>query len=261
MQTAESDTWEVLAVRYGRATPPRDIDYFVWVIRNAAQTILVDCGFDDPSARRRGRRALGDVPALLRKAAIEPADVKSVILTHLHFDHSGCMGAFPSAHFYLQSANLHTAVGPSMSYEFLRSPYDVEHVKEVIDLLYAGRATLYDGDAEFLPGITLHRIDGHATGLQCVRVKTKRGYVVIASDAAPLFDHYMEYIVPEAHIDATAMLKGYDRLRSLATSVDHIVPGHDRDVCNIYPTREGSDYVFELHEPVARSVAKAGERR
>jgi glyoxylase-like metal-dependent hydrolase (beta-lactamase superfamily II) len=35
---------------------------------------------------------------------------------------------------------------------------------------------------ELAHGITVHKIGGHSKGLQCVRVKTRRGYVVIASD-------------------------------------------------------------------------------
>ena len=40
-------------------TRPHPIDYFVWVIRNAKRTILVDCGFDEAEGRqaRPQRRA------------------------------------------------------------------------------------------------------------------------------------------------------------------------------------------------------------
>jgi hypothetical protein len=32
----------------------------------------------------------------------------------------------------------------------------------------------------FAPGVSVHRIGGHTAGLQCVRVYTQRGWVVLA---------------------------------------------------------------------------------
>ena len=45
----------------------------------------------------------------------------------------------------------------------------------------------HDGESELAPGITLHHVGGHTKGLQVVRVKTRRGHVVLASDAAHLY--------------------------------------------------------------------------
>jgi glyoxylase-like metal-dependent hydrolase (beta-lactamase superfamily II) len=51
------------------------------------------------------------------------------------------------------------------------------------------RATFHDGASEVAPGLTVHYIGGHSKGLQCVRVKTRRGYVVLAADATHLYAH------------------------------------------------------------------------
>src|SRR5690606_25539503 len=37
---------------------PMPMDYFVWVVRNAERTIVVDTGFTEPMARKRGRTHL-----------------------------------------------------------------------------------------------------------------------------------------------------------------------------------------------------------
>lgn len=64
-----SEPYEVLAVEYARATRPsrdfyvfpdphdgpRPIAYYLWVIRNAARTIVVDTGFGPEAADRRKR--------------------------------------------------------------------------------------------------------------------------------------------------------------------------------------------------------------
>ena len=53
-------------------------------------------------------------------------------------------------------------------------------------------STSTTASSEIAPGITVHQVGGHAKGLQSVRVKTKRGYVVLASDACHLYSHIDE---------------------------------------------------------------------
>ena len=53
--------------------------------------------------------------------------------------------------------------------------------------VYAGRVRFHDGDAELFPGISVHLIGGHTMGLQVVRVATRRGWVVLASDASHFY--------------------------------------------------------------------------
>jgi glyoxylase-like metal-dependent hydrolase (beta-lactamase superfamily II) len=71
-----------------------------------------------------------------------------------------------------------------MCHHGLNHPYDVDNVVAMVRRVYEGRVTFHDGATELAPGITLHRVGGHARGLQVVRVKTARGHVVLASDAA-----------------------------------------------------------------------------
>jgi glyoxylase-like metal-dependent hydrolase (beta-lactamase superfamily II) len=42
------------------------------------------------------------------------------------------------------------------------------------------------------PGITLHRVGGHTRGLQIVRVHTRRGWVVLAADAAHFYANWQQ---------------------------------------------------------------------
>ena len=69
------DIYEVFARRYGhsdRRSPenfiggdahdvPMPLDYYNWVIRNDARTIVVDTGFDQASANKRKRELLRPV--------------------------------------------------------------------------------------------------------------------------------------------------------------------------------------------------------
>jgi glyoxylase-like metal-dependent hydrolase (beta-lactamase superfamily II) len=71
--------------------------------------------------------------------------------------------------------------------------------------------------------------------LQCVRVKTKRGIVVIASDCCHLYSHLDEGRVFPITYSVGDTLEGYKTLKKLASSRHHIVPGHDPEVLKIYP--------------------------
>ena len=91
------------------------------------------------------------------------------------------------------------------------------------------------GNFELFPAATLHLIGGHTMGLQVVRVSTRRGWVVLASDASHFYAN-MEQQRPFPIVwSVTDMVAGYDRLRSLAASPGHIIPGHDPLVLERYP--------------------------
>jgi hypothetical protein len=68
-----------------------------------------------------------------------------------------------------------------------------------------------------------------------VRVKTKRGYVVIASDCCHLYSHIDEGRVFPITYSVGDTLEGYKTLQKLASSRHHIVPGHDPTVLDLYP--------------------------
>jgi glyoxylase-like metal-dependent hydrolase (beta-lactamase superfamily II) len=93
----------------------------------------------------------------------------------------------------------------------------------------------HDGHDTLVPGVTLHHIGGHSKGLQCVRVKTARGHVVLAADATHLYNHVNEGRVFPITYSVAETLEGYATLKRLADSIDHIVPGHDPQVLERYP--------------------------
>jgi glyoxylase-like metal-dependent hydrolase (beta-lactamase superfamily II) len=81
----------------------------------------------------------------------------------------------------------------------------------------------------------VHFVGGHTMGLQMVRVWTKRGWVVLASDAAHLYAN-IEQVRPYPIVHNVAdMLAGYQRAYALASSPRHVIPGHDPLVLKRYP--------------------------
>ena len=72
-------------------------------------------------------------------------------------------------------------------------------------------------------------------GLQCLRVKTRRGHVVLAADATHLYAHINEGRVFPITYSVAETLEGYATIKRLADSADHIIPGHDGAVLERYP--------------------------
>ncbi len=259
---ADSDVYEVYAIEYAHRadrqryetfitntwTDPlhdtlQPISYYVWAIVNAERTIVVDTGFDTGEASRR-RRGSGDIwqpdmrctPADgLRMIGIDAATVADVIVTHLHFDHAGTLEHFPKARFHLQEQEMQYATGPCMAHAYCSGAYTVDHVVEMVRHVYERRVVFHSGDADVAPGVSVHHIGGHTMGIQAVRVRTRRGWVVLASDASHFYDNFegMDPF-PIVH-NVEAMLRGFERLGALADGPSHIIPGHDPLVMARYP--------------------------
>ena len=215
---------------------PMPIDYFVWVIKNAERTVLVDTGFDHAEGFKRGRTIERLPREGLTMLGIEAETIEDVIVTHLHYDHAGTFDDYPNARFHLQETEMAYATGACMCHEALRYPYTVEHICEMVRHVYSGRVRFGDGDAEIAPGITAHLVGGHAKGIQAVRVMTKNGALVLASDTAHYYENFEQYrpFIITHNVEAT--LRGYDRLRELADHrIERIVPGHDPLVLQRFP--------------------------
>jgi glyoxylase-like metal-dependent hydrolase (beta-lactamase superfamily II) len=101
--------------------------------------------------------------------------------------------------------------------------------------VFSGRATFHDGEDEIVPGVTVHHIGGHSTGLQSVRVKTRRSHVVLAADATHLYAHIDSGRVFPIVYNVAEVIEGHGTLKKLATSPRHVMPGHDPPVLARYP--------------------------
>jgi glyoxylase-like metal-dependent hydrolase (beta-lactamase superfamily II) len=241
--------YEVFAIRYAtrearRASHfiggdphdgPMPMDYFVWLIRGADRLFVVDTGFGAEVANKRGRTLLRTPAEGLAMLDVDVSQVKDVIITHLHYDHVGTFDAFTSAQFHLQDAEMAYATGRHMRHRQFNHGYEVDEVVGMVRMVYKDRVRFHAGEAELAPGVTLHHIGGHTAGVQCVRVRTRRGWVVLASDTSHYYEHFEQKRVFTTMFHIGDAIQGYETLGQLADSPRHIVPGHDPLVMQRYP--------------------------
>lgn len=251
-----SDTWEIFALKYAERTgrtrnesflfddnhnAPHDMDYFIWLLKNGSQTILIDTGYDRREGLARQRPVTEEPADLLKRFGVQPDTIDTVIITHLHYDHAGSLTSFQNANFHLQEQEMSYATGPCMCHDVLRYPFTGDHICNMVQKLFAGRVVFHQGSGQVAPGVEVHLLGGHSRGLQCVKVKTTRGNVVLASDASHYYENFISNKAFPIVVDLENMLSGFSTLKTLASSIDHIIPGHDPLVRQYYPPVFGTD--------------------
>jgi glyoxylase-like metal-dependent hydrolase (beta-lactamase superfamily II) len=203
-----------------------------FLIRHPGGNVVVDGGNPLPVAREPHAYwgPLADVfevamtesehcVAQLRTAGIDPSDVRYVVQTHLHIDHTGALGHFPQATVLVHERELAAAHDPSaqgyLAADFERDvPW--ETLAEETDLFGDGAVRTI-----FSPGHSA----GHTSLL--VTLPTT-GAVLLTGDASDTrrqFDGLDHPRVLHSREEAAASL---ERLRALAAETDALViPGHD----------------------------------
>ena len=262
-------TWEVYALKYAERNnrtrrdsfifdddhaSPHPMDYFIWVLRSDDNVILVDTGYDRKEAVRRGRPILREPSEAWEALGFTTDDIDTVIITHLHYDHAGCLDRFPNAKFHIQTSEVEFSVGPCMCEHALQAPFSADHVCEMIRKVYSGKVVFHDGDGAVEPGVTVHCVGGHSRGLQVVRVKTSTGYLCLASDASHYYENFLLQKPFPIVVDLEPMLGGFKTIQTLASSPSLVIPGHDPIVTESFPAFGNSDFVWRLDKGTSKPI-------
>ncbi|MCB8882537.1 N-acyl homoserine lactonase family protein [Acidisoma cellulosilytica] len=214
---------------------PMRMDYFMWVAIGPERSFIIDSGFTAEMAIKRKREYLRCPVDALSLLGLSAENAHDVVLTHLHYDHVGNFAKFPVAQFHLQEPEIHFATGRYMRHHCINHSFEVDDVVGIVRLNYGGRVTFYRGNEELAPGITLHLAGGHSGGLQFLRIHTQRGWVVLASDVLHFFEN-MDSDRPFTTVfNIGDAAEAFDLVRKQAPSRDHIIPGHDPLVMDMYP--------------------------
>lgn len=212
-------------------------NYYFWCIKGEGETVVVDAGVSPDLARQKelvGYVSPGD---LLSRIGVWADEVRHVILTHLHWDHTSGVTLFPNAVFYVQQEEYRFwTKDPVAARPPFRLVWDEVSGAFLASLEGTDRLKLIQGDQEIFPGIECLLARGHTVGLQAVAVNTERGTAVLGSDCAHVFRNYKEDWPSVLITDLVAWMKTYDKLREKASSPDLIFPGHDPLMTSEYPS-------------------------
>ncbi|WP_406859385.1 MBL fold metallo-hydrolase [Streptomyces sp. HUAS MG47] len=209
-----------------------------YAIRGDQGITVVDAGIgpaDSPAAS--WAPVPGALPASLAAADIDPADVDTVVLTHLHTDHVGWAVVTEAA---VPSADGTAAAGgrrpyfPNAEYLLQRAEFDAldalnPQLREALTdpLADAGRLRLLDGDTPLRTGRAI-ATPGHTPGHQSVLVADGRELALVTGD---LLVHALQLLHPElayAHeLDPEAARRSRERMlgRAAATTL-HLATPH-----------------------------------
>ena len=262
--TTPLENYRVYAIKYGRherrssanfiggdshdvAMP---LDYFVWAVVGAGRTFVVDTGFDQEGADKRGRHISQPIEKGLAEIGIDTKTVEDVIITHMHYDHAGNRDLFPKARYHVQDREMAYCTGRCMCHRALNVPFEPEDVASMVHKVFNGRVVFHDGDSELAPGISVHRVGGHTDGMQVVRVRTEQGWLVLASDASHMYANIEQKRPFPAVYNVGEMLEGFRRIYSLADAPQLVIPGHDPLVLGRFrPTKsEHEGWIVRLDE-------------
>jgi glyoxylase-like metal-dependent hydrolase (beta-lactamase superfamily II) len=215
--------------------------YFLWLLRGPAGPILIDTGFTFRLAKVKAVPAeelrLRTRDELLQTAGVNPNEVKTVVLTHLHWDHFDLEGFLPKATFWVQRREVDFWHGFGGQDRWTRRFLSDCYTQDLGSLQSGGRLRVVDGNLELVEGVQLEWVGGHSPGMQIVVVQTAKGPFVIGNDALTTYRNLRDWAPPAIHLNSVAECLGaMARIKQLSGGDENrICPGHDGEVWTKFP--------------------------
>jgi glyoxylase-like metal-dependent hydrolase (beta-lactamase superfamily II) len=224
---------------YGEPDGPARLDYYFWILRSDAETILVDTGFHPEAGARRGRTTLIEPAEAMAQLGIGAETVSRVLLTHLHYDHTGNLDVLPRAELLVPAIELDFWMSPMGRRGQFAGLVEAAELERVRAAEAEGRVRRLIGGEEIAPDVHAVHLGGHSPGQMALAIFGEGPPVILASDAVHFYDE-LDNERPFAVIaDLAEMYEAYDTLRELAGAEGHIVPGHDPALMERYPRLDG----------------------
>jgi glyoxylase-like metal-dependent hydrolase (beta-lactamase superfamily II) len=171
--------------------------------------------------------------AQLRARGIEPASVRTVVMTHMHPDHASAIVDYPEATFLVSRAEWETAADGGQRDGYVKRQFDHGFDYRLIDFdaeaasSFAGFGRSFDvfGDGSVRVVFT----PGHTLGHMSVVLQTAKGEVLVAGDAIfmhrTLDDDHVPYVLPDEHLFRRSLREIRQYRKETPDAL--IIPGHD----------------------------------
>jgi N-acyl homoserine lactone hydrolase len=205
-----------------------------YLLRTKQGLVLFDTGINtqilqDPALRREYYERRDWTPPVvlphhellpqLERIGVSPDDVDTVVLSHMHLDHTGLLKAFRRAKVVVQRAEY--------SYSF-----SSDHSPAWFDCDYDGpdlHWQIIDGDRELMPGLQVLDTRGHTPGHQSLVIDLPdSGTFILVADAGDLAENFLDEVAPGETSDLQAALESIRRIKRVAAErSSRIVLGHD----------------------------------
>ncbi|HEY8733624.1 MAG TPA: N-acyl homoserine lactonase family protein [Puia sp.] len=217
--------------------------FMYWLIRgNNGKNILVDAGFlNDLDIFKTLNKTFYVRPdSVLLELNMKADEITDIILTHPHWDHIDGVSLFPKAHVWIQKEDYNYFVGEAWQKEGRHGGFYKRDVDSLVSLNIAGKLTLVEGDnKEIFPGIRVFTGSRHTYNSQYVLVQTGGDKVILASDNIWIYynlDHLKSSPYPNGTFDTTAYVRSMQRMKTQASNIKYIIPGHDPAVFSRFHT-------------------------
>lgn len=240
---------EILALTVGKGPVPSSNHFYMrpdlapktisqhyfWVIKDdAAGPVVVDTGYVPECLQEMqlsNFEYLHHPRELLRRAGIDLADVRHVILTHLHWDHWIGEDLYPNATYSIHERELGYVTSAEMRFHTYARHYNFKRVEAFMRLLFQNRVRKISGAREtIVPGIEAVLFGAHTPGLMGVVCHMGGTKKIIPSDVVPRYRNIAETTACGIHYDVTQALTAVEQIGAESGAIENVIPCHDPEV-------------------------------
>jgi N-acyl homoserine lactone hydrolase len=174
----------------------------------------------------------------LDKIGVKPSDINYVILGHMHLDHAGNVGKFPTATIVYQRDEIVNAFWPKPGFAGAYITGDFAMLRNDVGQNAPSRQKVIElnGDLDLFGdgSIYIHRAVSHTPGTQMAVVRLpKTGPVVLTSDVCYLMDNLQKDILPSVGLayNPAGIIEAYGWIKHLMSAEGaDVIFAHDAEV-------------------------------
>lgn len=248
-----SNTYEVYAIEYGGSdaripasrvaiggNPEDSLSFsnYIWFLKgDNGRKILVDVGYERDYSRPLAEGQFFISPdSALKRINVNTDDITDIIITHTHNDHIGGLHLFDNGTIWMQRNEYVYFVGDGWQEGADQRGLNKDDVMKIVRANINGRVRFVDGDSiEIIPGIRVFTGSTHTFESQHLLVDTETEKVMLASDDSWFYYNLDHELSVSLVRDPDAYIHQLQRMKTLVSNPDLIIPGHDPLVMSRFP--------------------------